>query len=88
MSSTMQNRFLVCCQYIIITLLKLHTSELCCNCFAQTSYIIIIIIIQLHFRPQPIDKHIQIQHGRILYTVEYVHILVIDTVYSAQLYNQ
>ena len=54
----------------------------------MTSYlwnsVIIIIIIQLYFRPHPIDTHIykykiQIQHGRI-YTVEYVHISVIDTV--------
>ena len=42
---------------------------------------IIKIIIQLYFRPQPIDTHIQIQiqYGRIN-TVEYVHISVIDTV--------
>ena len=53
----------------------------------MTSY-----LLQLYFRPHPIDTHIykykiQIQHGRI-YTVEYVHISVIDTVYSAHLYNQ
>ena len=64
----------------------------CMTSYLWNSVIIIIIIIQLYFRPQPIDTHIfkykiQIQHGRI-YTVEYVHISVIYTVYSAHLYNQ